>query len=181
MAWLAVAAAVVSVVGDMKAGAAAKRQGLEEQNAANYAAEQQRINAEQAVAAGQRAAEEQRRQGEYVQSRAIALMAANGGGVSDIGNVQLLARNAGETAYRASVALYEGEDRSRTLNAQADASVMSGRSAAQGGRDRQSASMYRAFGDILQGGGSLYSNYSGGGVTQAPAPVTDKSTTFGGF
>ena len=173
MAWLQAAAAVVSIVGNLKAGDAAKRQGLEQQQAAEYEAEQNRVNAMQAVASAQRDAAEERRQGDLVQSRAIALAAASGGGVTDPGVVTLLSRNAGETAYRSAVALYKGEDDARRLRAGADAASYSGKAAAQAGRERQSAYNTRAFGDMLGGAKSLYDNY----WTQSPAPVYDATPT----
>lgn len=180
MLWVAGAAAVVSTVGNISAGNAAKRAGLEQQNEANYEAAQERVNAGQAIAASQRAAEEQRRQGDLVQSRAIALLAASGGGVTDPSAVTLLASNAGETAYRSAVALYEGEDKARTMRAQATATEMGGRAAAQAGRDRQIASLFQAAGSLANGA-SMFSNYGGGGfASQAPAPVYDRSPTLTG-
>lgn len=170
MSWaqaIPAALSVVSALGKNDAGNAAANNGLQQQAAADFEAAQLRVNAGQATAAGQRAAEEQRRQGELVQSRAIALAAAGGGGVTDPGIVRLLAGNAGETAYRSAVALYEGEDKARSLNAQADSTAYSGVLAAQAGRDRQKASMTSAFGDLIKGGGSLFTTFGGGGPSAA--------------
>lgn len=174
MAWAAAAAGVISTVGNIQAGNAAKRQGLQQQQELQYEAAQDRVNAVQAIASSQRTAEEQRRQGDLVQSRAIALAAASGGGVTDPSVVSLLSRNAGETAYRSAVALYQGDDQARTLNARADAALYSGEVAAQAGRDRQKAYMMKAFGDLLSAGGSMYNLFGGGiDVQQTPAPVFD--------
>jgi hypothetical protein len=158
------ALSVVSAIGKSDAGNAAAGVGLQQQAAAQYEADQLRINAGQSIASAQRAAQEQRRQGELIQSRAIALAAAGGGSVTDPGIVHLLAGNAGETAYRSAVALYEGEDRARTMRESAKAAEYSGAMSAQAGRDRQKASMTSAFGDLVKGGNSLYQAFGGGGM-----------------
>lgn len=170
MAWLPIAAAAVSIAGNLSSAAASRQQGRMAQQEAEYEAEQDRVNANTALASSQLAAQEERRQGELVQSRAIALMAASGGGVTDPGNVTLLARNAGETAYRSAVALYKGEDEARTLRARAGAAVYSGQSAKDSANARARASNVRAFGDLLQGGSSLNTRFA----EQAPAPVVNR-------
>jgi len=164
---ISIGASVLSIVGNLKAGESAKAAGLQQQAEANNAAAQMRVNAGQALAAAQRDAYEERRQGTLVQSRAMALLAASGGSVTDPTAIHLLANNAGETAYRSAVALYKGEDESRQLLTQADATQASGRAAAETGRDVQKSYNFRAFGDLLQGGNSLYEKYG----TQQPAPV----------
>ncbi len=174
MAWLAVAAAVVSIAGSMQAGKAAKRAGLQQQAAMEYQAQQDEINGKQAMAVAERDAAEQRRQGDLMQSRAIALMAASGGGATDIGNVTILARNAGETAYRSAVAIYNGEEQVRTHAEEATAARLSGQAAAQSGRDAEKAYMFKAVSSGLSGGSSLFSQYGG---TQPPAPVYDRTPT----
>lgn len=100
--------------------------GQQAQAAANYQAQQLRINASEALASSQRQAYEVGRQADYVASTALARAAASGGGASDPTVVNLMARNAGEMAYRKSVALYQGEERARLLNMQADAKEFEG-------------------------------------------------------
>lgn len=156
---------IVSASGKVDAGNAAAGAGAAQRAAAQFEADQLRVNAGQTIAAGQRAAEEQRRQGELIQSRAIALAAAGGGSVADPGVVNLLARNAGETAYRSSVALYEGEDRARTMRESASAKEYSGYAAELSALDRQKSLMTSAFGDLVKGGGSLYTALNPGGAT----------------
>ena len=173
MAWLPIAAAAVSIAGNLSSAAAARQSGRMAQQEAEYEAAQDRVNANNALASSQLAAQEERRKGELVQSRAIALMAASGGGVTDPGNVSLLARNAGETAYRSAVALYKGEDEARTLNSRADAAVYSGDSAKTSANARARAYNVSAFGDMLKGGSSLYERFG----TQSPAPGSDAVIT----
>lgn len=172
MSWVPIAASVLSIAGNLQAGESSKAAGLQQQAEANNAAAQMRVNAGQALAAAQRDALEERRQGSLVQSRAMALLAASGGSVTDPTAVNLLATNAGETAYRSAVALYRGEDESRQLLANASATETSGKAAAQSGRDRQKSYNYRVFGDLMNSGSSLYEKYG----TQEPPPArnTDK-------
>lgn len=165
MSWaqaIPAALSVVSAVGKSDAGSASASVGAQQQAAAQYEADQLRVNAGQSIASAQRAAQEQRRQGEIIQSRAIALAAAGGGSTTDPGIVHLLAGNAGETAYRSAVALYEGEDKARTMRESAKAAEYSGANAAQAGQDRKKSMMMGAFGDLVKGGSSLFSSLNPG-------------------
>jgi hypothetical protein len=198
MSWQQAIPAVLSVVsaaGKSSAGNAAADVGQQQQaaaqyeaaqlrEAARYEASQARTNAGQVIAASQRTAAEQRRQGELVQSRAIALAAAGGGSTTDAGVINLIAGNAGEIAYRSAVALYEGEDKARSLREQATAKEFSaegaakakeysGAMAAKAGEDRKKASMVGAFGDLIKGGASLFSTFGGGGVGSEPGAGLD--------
>lgn len=167
MSWVPIAASVLSIAGNLNAGESAKAAGLQQQAEANNAAAQMRVNAGQALAAAQRDAYEQRRQGSLVQSRAMALLAASGGSVTDPTAIRLLANNAGETAYRSAVELYKGEDESRQLNMQADATEATGRKLANDGLTKKKEADFRVFGDLISAGSSLYEKYG----TQQPAPV----------
>lgn len=116
------------------------------------------------VAASQRQAGEERRQADLAASRALAVAAASGGGVSDPTVVNILANTRGEGAYRAQVALYEGEERSRAIRiAGAGAqdfddgdSIMAGATAAAAGR-------------LARTGLSLYARYGMGGPGATPS------------
>lgn len=171
MSWvqfLPVGLSMFSAFGKASAGNAAARSGAQQQQAAQYEAEQARINAGQSIAASQRTAQEQRRQGAILQSRAIALAAAGGGSTTDPGIINLLASNAGEIAYRSAVALYEGEDKARSLMEMAKAKEYSGAQAAQAGKDQQSALRIGAFGDLLKGGASLYEKFGAPSKDEGP-------------
>jgi len=171
MSWqqaIPAALSIVSASGKASAGNAAADVGRQQQAAMQYEADQARINAGQAQASAQRVAAEQRRQGALVQSRAIALAAAGGGSTTDAGVINLIAGNAGEIAYRSAVALYEGEDKARSLREMAKAKEYSGVMAAKSGEDRKKAAMVGAFGDLVKGGASLFSTFGGGGVNDLP-------------
>lgn len=186
MAWVPAAMAVVSTVMSIKgaqdAGKGAANSAAEDQASLDYQAAQDRVNAGQAMAVAERDAAEQRRQGDYAQSRAIALLAASGGGgVTDPGAVTLLANNAGEIAYRSAVALYKGEDEARALNIKANAEEFGGINVMQGGLDRQKAYNTQAFGDLLKGSSTLYDKYGSKGYAQQDAaPMTDNNTVYAG-
>lgn len=169
MSWqqaIPAALSVVSASGKVSAGNAAVGAAREQQAAMQYEADQARVNAGQAQAAAQRAAAEQRRQGVLVQSRALALAAAGGGSTTDPGIMNLISGNAGEIAYRSAVALYEGEDKARSLEALAKGREYSGASAVRSAEDRKKASMTSAFGDLVKGGASLFQAFGGGGVSE---------------
>ncbi len=170
-------ATAITVMGDLNSGKAAKNAGRAQQQAAEYQAQQLEVNAGTALAVGQREALEQQRQGELVQSRAIALVSMYGN-TSDPGVVSLLATNAGETAYKANVAIYGGEDRARALRMQAAAERYSGGADYQAGLDRQTSYETKAFGDIIgsQAVTSLATRF-GTKPEQLPAPVSDAHIT----
>lgn len=160
---LTVAGTALSAKGARDAGAAERVAGERRQAAAAFEAEQLRQKAGQEIAASQRAALEETRKADLVQSRAIALAAASGAGVSDPTVVSLLARNKGEGAYRAAVALYEGEDRARTLRLNAQTRDYEGRGALEAGLAREAASRTAGTASMLRGASSLYDRYGRGG------------------
>lgn len=123
-----------------------------------------------AKASTQRQAMEERRQGRLAASRALAVAAASGGGVSDPSIVDLISRTEGEAHYRASIALYEGEAEARRLRFEAmmgrgnAALVRSYGSADQSAGENAAASFnMKAIGKLVEGGSSLYAKYGLGG------------------
>lgn len=120
------AATAIDAGGQIAGGLSHILYGLQAQQAAEFQAAQLRQNAGQAMASAQRRAFDVDRQSKYVASAALASAAASGGGASDPTVVNLIARNAGEFAYRKAVALYQGEDKARALNLQADAKEFEG-------------------------------------------------------
>lgn len=102
-------------------------------------------------ASSQRAAMEQRRQARLLQSRALARAAATGG-ASDPTVVNILANLEGEGEYRALTALYEGEERARNSEMQADARRREAKNAKKAG-------LIQAGGQVLQGAATIYGRY----------------------
>ena len=148
MTWVAIGVAavgaVVSISGQQKAKKAAKED-------AAFQAEQLRQRAAVSRAAGQRSAEEQRRQSRLIES---AIQARAGGGGMDPTVVKLMADVAGEGEYRALSALYEGETGAFGDEARAAAAMRTGRAQAD-------SANYQMAGTALSAASSMYTKYSG--------------------
>lgn len=137
---------VISAVGSMQ-------QGRAQQQAANYEASQLEQNAQQERAASQRQAMEQRRQGRLAQSRGLALAAASGAGASDPGVLDIMGDIDAEGEYRALTALYEGEERARGRQTQANLRRYEGKAAKRAGN-------MQAMSTVLSSGGkTLYDRF----------------------
>lgn len=107
--------------------------------------------AQDTVAAGQRAALEERRNAEILASRAIAVAAA-GGRSGDQSMNKIVADINGEGAYRAAVAMYDAEEQAKKLK-------FEGAMAEYGGEQEARAGRLGVLGTALAGGGSMYSRY----------------------
>lgn len=138
---LSATGSVVSGIGSIAAGNAQK-------SAADFQAKQleQRGQTEEAVA--QRRAEEERRQTRLMQSRAMAVGAASGGGI----DLDLAGDIEEDGEYRALTALWEGVEARKGRDAQAGAARLEG-------RQRQRAGLFKAGSSILSGGTSLFEKY----------------------
>ena len=144
------------------AGRAAQQAALARQQALEHQARQARQNAGQERAASQRAAVEQRRQGRFLSSKALARAAASGAGTG--GNVENILGDIGaEGEFRALNELFIGEERARGLEFQADLKVFEGNQEARAGeiarragKDARNRSRFDAFGQVLAGGASAF-------------------------
>lgn len=147
-------------------------------------AEQQRTAAIQEQAMSQRKAIEAARKGSIMASRARAVMAASGGGVDE----KLVSSLIGEGEYGKDVALFEGDERARTLrnqskftDFQSDLTRWSGAAGVtMAGADRaalQSKSAYTLLGSVASAGLGLAGKYGGtiGGGGTAGSPVSASS------
>jgi len=154
--------------------------GRELEKLGEFEAQQLEQNALTTVAASQRTASEERRQSDLIQSRALALAAASGGGASDPTVTRVISELAGIGSYRSAVALYEGEENARQMRLGAVARRQEGRLGLQAGGSAQKAYNTLATGSLLTGAGrigvSLYEKYGGKGPsTQTTNPPTDTS------
>ena len=151
---ISVVGTVVSAVGSIATGAAARRQ-------ADYQAAQLDIKADEEFAAGQREGLEYAKQKRLALSRMTARAA--GSGLDASGST--IARLAGETeAYgtlQQQMAQYGGASRKAGYKAQATSTRASGRAA-------QTASYFDAAGTILGGFTSLYDKYGRPGYFGGP-------------
>ena len=131
-----------------------------------FQAAQLRQNAGQAQAAAQHDAYEVDKQSQYVASAALAAAAGSGGGASDPTVVNIMARNAGEGAYRKALALYQGDDRARLMNMQADAKEFEGQNIKANSNEVATSQLLAAGTAGIMGmaqTGGLYSRFGRGG------------------
>jgi hypothetical protein len=173
LGWVGIA---LQVAGAASSYDTAKKAAKARKAAAEFEAQQLEQNAGQSVAAAQRQAFETQRTGAYVESRARALAAASGGSATDPTVVNNIAALAGETAYRKSLDLYQGEERARQLRLSASAARVTGdigaaASMGQGqaaviqagsGIASELARSYRPRSTPLDTGPSLYTRYGYG-------------------
>lgn len=146
--------------GDIMSGQQARIAGAQKQIESEFEAQQLEQQAGLTVASSQRAAIEQRRQTDLVQSRALAVAAASGGGASDPTIVNLIGKTAGEGAYRASTALYEGEAQARVMRMQAAAKRFEGANAAAIGEAQGSGFDLKAQAASAKGTATMLSDMS---------------------
>ena len=169
---MAVAGAVSAVAGGMAAADAAETQAKRQKEQLDFQAAQQDQAAGQAIAASQRDAFIQRREATLVKSRALALAGASGGGVTDPTVVNLIGDIAGQGAYRAGVALYQGEEKARQLRMGATADRYSGEVALDTGANKASAYRIQGISQAFGSASSLYGKYGAGGPGAAGATST---------
>ena len=160
-AGLSLAGTLFEASGADRAASGAQAAAARRKAALDFEAAQLRVQAGQSVAAGQHAAREKRRQAELVQSRAIAVAAASGGGVSDPTIVNMLGKIAGEGAYRANLSLYEGEERARTMRMNAAARDYEGALALEAGDIAADTYGIMKGASLVKGTASLFSKYGG--------------------
>lgn len=164
-----------SIAGSAQSARAARQAGERARVASQFEADQLDQQAGQSIAAGQYNAIEQMRQTRLAQSRAIALAAAGGGGVSDVTVTNLLARNAGEGAYRAAMALYQGNEKARLLRMSAAAKRYEGDLQFEAGEDKAKAYKLQGAGTFFNNAASLYSKYGKAGGDGPGAKSPDAS------
>jgi hypothetical protein len=149
MAWIPAVIGVISTVMDVQGQRKAGE--IEQHRAGVEAARLEEIAGEER-ATSQRAAQEEVRRGQLEQSRALAVAASSGAGVSDPDVVGHLAQLSAETNYRRMVQLYEGESEAEQLELQAEATRA-------GGAQARQAAATRATGTAISRGASLYGKY----------------------
>lgn len=150
---------VSQYLGNREASKTARAQAKMARVRAEFDAWQAEEDSKESIAIAQREAMEERRQSDIVASRALAVAAASGGGVSDPTIVNLIARIKGEGAYRAAVAMYEGESRARQYRLAAASSRYGGAQAQLEGARQQVGYAYRNLGLVFESGASLYARY----------------------
>lgn len=158
--YLAAASTALSVAGAVRAGQEAKID-------AQVQARELREDANARQADAQRVAIERRRQGTFAASRARAIAAASGAGVSDTTADTLIGRIETQSDLQVLNALFEGDATARGLRDGA-------RRVEREGRARERAGRYRGFANAISGATSFYDKYSERGER-----VTNYNTSYG--
>lgn len=174
MAWVSTAmpyiAGGISIFSSLQQSKAQKQQGQVADKSAQQAAANEMVMAEfeakqadylanQAIAVSHREAYEQRKVASQLASKALAIAAGSGASASDQSVVNMISEIYAEGAYRSALALYEGEEASRSYTIQAQARRTSGKSAGAAlraeGKSVAEASRISSFSTLLSGASSL--------------------------
>ena len=140
----------------------AVRQGEAANAAAKGDAAQMRAQANTENASAQRAFLEDRRQANYVGSRARAVAAASGAGVTNPTVSNILSGISAEGEYRALTDLYQGQVTAQGLQYGADARIKEGKAARNAGYLKAAATVLSGAGG--EGGAlSMFDKYGNGG------------------
>jgi len=182
MAWLALVATVLATAYSAKEQSRAGKQAAQatalgaqrQAQASEFEAEQLEVLAGQEQATAQRRADEERRRGRILQSRALALGAASGGGASDPTVVNIISDLAGESEYLAATRIYEGEEAARRARMGAAGARFTGETALETGTltasNLQSAGRSAAVSTLFSGAGRAASMYGRYGTIRTSAP-----------
>lgn len=162
----------------LASGNAAAARGESQKVAAEYQAQQLDTNAGQAQASSQRAAIEAQRQSMLIQSRAIALSAASGGGALDPTVMALVSGMSKEGQLSSDTLLYGGAEAARGMKEQAKATRYQGEQQRIAGKTAQGTSRIQTAGTILS---SISKDWGGNGFRDTyRAPISDSTTVFTG-
>ena len=145
LAALDIAAGGLDIYGARKRGRAKRRAGRLKKALSDKAAKE-------TIASAQRVSMEEKRQAELIASRALAVAAASGGGADDPTVNKIIADIKGEGAYRAAVAMYEGESQAQNLR-------LEGKLAKEAGDEAYKQTKITGLGSLLETGASMYSKY----------------------
>lgn len=152
MAFLAAAAPYLAIASTALTVGSAIRQGEEAKLQGQIKARELREDANARQADAQREAIQRRRQGTFAASRARAVAAASGAGVSDTTADVLIGRIEAQSDLNVLNALYEGDTTARGLRDGARTAIREGRAA-------KKASRYKAIGSVVSGASSFYGKY----------------------
>ncbi len=177
---LQVSSTILSAGSQVARGQSYRTAGARRKAMLDFEAEQLDREAEQASGVGMRAAADEVRKARLVSSSALAKAAASGAGASDPTVMGIISRTVGEGAYRASVAMYEGEAQARLDRLRASAARYEGALSVSDAESAAQQSNLAAGASLLSGAlkaTSLYDKYwtgprqqpSGGGTVQTAA------------
>lgn len=175
-----VGGSLLSASGSVSEGKAALAQAKAQKAAADFQAAQLRVNAGQEQAMGQVESLEQSRQARLMQSRALAVAAASGGGASDNTVTKVIGDLAGEGELARLTAIFNGDEAARGLRNQASATEFEGRQILQAGKTAYKNAKTRALSTLLSGAFSLAGQLPGGAATGAKTAGSGGGLAGGG-
>lgn len=156
---LQIASTILSAGGQIAKGEGYAAIGARRQALSEFEAKQLETEAEGARGIGMRNAATIALNTQVVNSLALARAAASGGGASDPTVLNILAQTSGESAYRKSLAMYEGEAQARLDMMRAAAVRYEGATAASDAEVAQNQANMAAFSTVLSGGAKTMSMY----------------------
>ena len=162
-----IAATAFPIVGSMVSARGITNAGSAQNQAANFEANQLEINAGQVQAASHRDAMDQMRQSELLQSRALAVAGASGGGAMDPTVLRIIGGIAREGKLASETKLFNGLSEANAMRTQAGATRYQG-------SQIESASKTQALATMMSGVGYGAGNYFGAGryynIPLSPTP-----------
>lgn len=178
MAELAIAA---MVAGTVLSAAGQVQQGNAANKAAQYQAQQLDVNAGQQRAVAQRQAINDRRAGRLAESKLQARAGASGAGAGDPTVINLAQDIGAQSEYNALTSLYDGEEKARGMEGEADMKRYEGKMAKKGATIGAISSTLSSFGSMRMkygGSGPNYYNASTGSMGSSTSTGRDGSTVY---
>jgi hypothetical protein len=175
MAWIG---AIIAGVGALDSASAEEAAGEANLLEAKYEAALVERDAGQELAVSQRQAMIEKKNADLFASRALAVAAAGGGGVSDPSVANIIADITGEGAYRQALALYSGKDTAMKMREEST-------NIRRRGEIEKVASDKRAQGYYTQAVSSMFDGFSKSGMGskyggQKPAVKPAVKPAYGG-
>jgi len=162
---LQIGSTILNVGSKLAKSSATRAIGERKKALSEYEAAQLEQNAAAARSVGMLSAEDEQRKTQIINSAALARAAASGAGASDPTVVHILANNAGVGAYRAAVAMYQGESQARLDRMRALAAQFEGKTAQTDAGASAAQSDMTAVSTLLAGGlktASMFEKYWAG-------------------
>ncbi len=158
---LTVASTVLTAYGQIQQGKAADAQAKAQQQGLEYQAKQREAAAVQERAQTQRRVIEENRQKNLVKSKVVARSAASGAGALDGSVVDIMGDLEQEGEYNKGVALYEGEERARSLETGAAIDRYEGQQVRAADKAAKKSSYLAAGSTIFKGASSIAGSDAG--------------------
>lgn len=172
-----IAAIGVGLAGTAMSTFGAIREGQAANAAAKFEAQQLEQRAKEQEAAGQLSALEERRKSNILQSRALAVAGASGGGALDPNVLNIVSGLAGEGEQAFQSELFNARSRAGTLEAQAAGRRFEGKQAKTAGLIKGVSTAFSGLSSAAMGGASFFGGTKP--VGDAPALGFDDFVTAG--